>query len=173
MPRTAVTRRLRYLRNGEFFNVIFLPGALALVLSTTKVPTYLLYTYAMGIICFILAQGGLYWHLKLRIVTGRADALPEAFRPRYANLRRANVVLLALYPFLAVAAALTDTTRGWEPLWATLLAVFAALEHINYYHYQLMYDNGRDLQWLARHKRLRRAHLAEDLQATNHTHPHE
>ena len=58
-------------------------------------------------------------------------------------------------------------SRGWEIVWASLLALFAGLEHINYYHRQLMYDNAQDLQWLLRHRRLRRAHLAEDLAAAS------
>jgi hypothetical protein len=163
MTRSAITRRLRYLRSGECFNVIFLPAVLAFVLWAVRAPTYLFYSYAMGIICFILIQGGLYWHLKLAVAMGRAPGLPDGFARWYTTLQRSNVVLLGLYPLLAVVAVLTGATRGLEILWATLLVVFAALEHINYYHWQLMYDSARDLQWLLRHRRLRRAHLGEEL----------
>ncbi len=159
-----IIRRLRYLRNGEFFNVLFLPAALAFALRTLQAPTYLLYSYAMGVICFILVQGGLYWHLKLGVVTGRAARLPDGFARRYRTFRRSNVILLGLYPLLAAIAVLMGATRGLEILWATLLAGFAALEHVNYYHWQLMYDNANDLRWLLQHRRLRRAHLGEELE---------
>ncbi|MBN1249367.1 MAG: hypothetical protein JXC32_17030 [Anaerolineae bacterium] len=165
MTRTALLRRLRYLRNGEFFNVLFLPAVLALGLVISDVPTWALYAYTMGMICFILLQGGTYWHLKLRIVQGDAGSLPAWFGPRYAAFRRINVVLLALYPVLAAVAVAAGRSRGWEPFWATLLALFAGLEYTNYYHWQLMYDSAQDLRWLCQHRRLRRAHLAEDLVA--------
>jgi hypothetical protein len=117
----------------------------------------------MGIIIFILMQGAIYWHHKLRIVQGKAEALPDWFDRRYSVLRQVNVILLALYPVLLIVAVLLRWSRGGEAIWATLLAIFAGLEYVNYYHWQLMYDNARDLQWLLQHKRLRRAHLAEDL----------
>ncbi|MET7638980.1 hypothetical protein [Streptomyces sp. NPDC005438] len=41
-------------------------------------------------------------------------------------------------------------------------ALFAVLEHVNYFHVQLMYDNPADLRALCRNG-LRRAHLARDL----------
>jgi hypothetical protein len=168
MTRTAVIRRLRYLRNGELFNVIFLPGVLAFALWTLQAPTFLISGYTMGLICYILIQGGLYWHLKLAIATGRAAGLPDWFARRYTAFRCSNVVLLGLYPLLAAGALLTGVSRGGEILWATLLAAFAGLEHVNYYHRQLMYDNARDLRWLVQHRRLRPAHLGEDLRAATH-----
>ena len=39
------------------------------------------------------------------------------------------------------------------------------LEHINYYHYQLMHDTVRDLAYLWQHRRLRRSPLTRDLAA--------
>ncbi len=163
MPRTTVVRRLRYLRTGEFFNVVFLPAILALGLVVSSVPTWGLYALTMALICFILVQGGLYWQLKLHIVLGKANGLPPWFATRYAAFKRANVVLLGLVAVLMIVFRLAGWSRGWEILWATLLWMFAGLEHVNYYHWQLMYDNARDLRWLFSQKRLRRSHLAEDL----------
>jgi hypothetical protein len=166
MTRASLRRRLQYLRNGELFNVVFQPTILAFVLAVSKVPTWGLYAYAMAMTIFILIQGALYWHHKLRIVQGKAETLPAWFGRRYAMFRRVDVILLALYPVLLVVAVLLGWSRGWEAFWATLLAAFAGIEYINYYHRQLMYDNARDLRWLLQHKRLRRAHLAKDLAVT-------
>ncbi|MER7128156.1 hypothetical protein ABT338_04230, partial [Streptosporangium saharense] len=43
------------------------------------------------------------------------------------------------------------------------LWVFAVLEHVNYFHVQLMHDTRADLARLVRTRRLRRSHLARDL----------
>jgi hypothetical protein len=169
LTRHDLVRRLRYLRSGEFFNVFFLPALLAVSLVTSRVPTWGLYAYTMGTVVFILLQGGTYWHLKLQIVQGERVSLPTWFASRYAAFRRINTALLALYPVTAVVLGIAGWSRGAEPFWATFLALFAALEHINYYHWQLMYDSAADIRWLVRHRRLRRSHLAEDLAAAGNS----
>ncbi len=47
--------------------------------------------------------------------------------------------------------------------WSGGLLVFAVLEHINYYSYQLMYDTSEAIDGLWRNRRLRKAALAIDL----------
>ena len=48
--------------------------------------------------------------------------------------------------------------------WAYGLLAFAVLEHVNYYHYQLMYDTRAAFASLRRNGRLRKAALGLDLQ---------
>lgn len=57
----------------------------------------------------------------------------------------------------------------WEIEWNRVLLfgvlanVFAILEHINYYHTQLMIDNQSDVAYVLRNKRFKSASLANDL----------
>lgn len=163
MSHDHIIRRLRYLRNGELFNIFFQPAILLTMIALFAPPTRILYAATMGMVCFILLQGSLYWHLKLRVVRGRAPGLPESFGTTFTRFKRINQVLLVAYVPIAVIGALCAWSRGWEVVWATLIWLFALAEYINYYHIQLMYDSANDLRYLARHRRLRRSHLAMDL----------
>ncbi len=48
-------------------------------------------------------------------------------------------------------------------LWSGLLFLFAFLEFINYYYYQLSHDSKNDLRYLLQHKRLRHSLLYRDM----------
>jgi len=48
-------------------------------------------------------------------------------------------------------------------LWRILANVIGVLEHINYYHKQLMVDNLSDVKYLLRNKKLKVASLKKDL----------
>lgn len=63
---------------------------------------------------------------------------------------------------LAVAVYL-GRASGADMAWSAGLLAFASLWHVNYYARQLMHDNANDLAYLWKHRRLRRAPLAEDL----------
>jgi hypothetical protein len=89
---------------------------------------------ALVMVSVVLAQGTLYWHLELR---SARDGAP-------------------LPPWLGGAF------RALRALSATGLAL-AALEHVDYYHLQLEHDTAADWAYLRRHRRLRRAALAVDL----------
>ena len=51
--------------------------------------------------------------------------------------------------------------------WSCGLLTFAVLEHINYYHYQLMYDTRGAFDYVRRNGRLRKAALGLDLRRHN------
>ena len=53
----------------------------------------------------------------------------------------------------------------YNPLlyWALAANLFGVLEHINYYHTQLMIDNWADVKYVFRNKKLKQASLAKDL----------
>ena len=167
MNRQHIVNRLRYLRNWELFNVFLLPACLAVVVTSLELPTWLLYSYCLFLICLILTQGVLYWHLKLRMIYTNTHHLPAYFHGVFTLFKRSNRILIAVYPLLLGYALLNQQTQSGEPIWATILWLFALLEYINYYHYQLMHDSSNDLQYLLRHKRLRHAPIATDLARTN------
>lgn len=168
MNRKHIIHRLRYLRNWEFLNVFLLPACLAVVITSLEIPTWLLYSYSLFLICLVLAQGTLYWHIKLRTIRTATRPLPAYFRRVFTLFKRSNILLIPAYPLLFVYTLSTQQTQAGEPIWATVCWLFALLEYINYYHYQLMHDTSNDLQYLLRHKRLRHAPLATDLAQTMH-----
>lgn len=117
-------------------------------------------TNVVGFVLFawLLAQGGAYWFLKLRQLQLRLPRLPgiSAFRA----LRMLNVVLLVAGGAVVVLGVVRNPgAASWPGLG---FAVFAVLEHVNYFHVQLMHDTRADWRRL-RSSGLRRSHLAADL----------
>lgn len=47
--------------------------------------------------------------------------------------------------------------------WGLAANIFGILEHVNYYHTQLMVDNPADVNYILRNKKLKQASLAKDL----------
>lgn len=107
----------------------------------------------------LLAQGALYWIAKLRQLRSGAPDLPGAAAFAFAS--RANPpVLFAVVLFTGWSAF---EAPGATTFLGLGMALFAVLEHVNYFHIQLSYDNAADLRYLTFHG-LRRSHLATDLE---------
>ena len=113
-------------------------------------------------LCYVLLQGSLYWHLKLRSVSERAP-LPAWFAPLFRFFERSNVFALVATLAVLAAAVYLGRASATDAAWSAGLLAFASLEHVNYYARQLMHDTANDLAYLRKHRRLRRAPLAEDL----------
>lgn len=62
---------------------------------------------------------------------------------------------------LLIYLQVQDTGRG-NLLVTGLLYLFAVLEYINYFHFQLMYDNHADLQYLASNKMLKQGLIVRE-----------
>ncbi|MFB6722997.1 multidrug transporter [Kribbella sp. NPDC056345] len=112
-----------------------------------------------GATAFLLVVGASYWLAKFRQV--------RAGRPHLRHLvgfRRLRVLSVAVIVITAilVGAGLTGRVSGYAA--GLVLLVLAVAEYVNYFHWQLMYDNRADLTRLARTGRLARAHLWRDLQ---------
>ncbi|GEK20350.1 hypothetical protein [Cellulomonas xylanilytica] len=154
MPRTTprpVRRRLWSLATGELVSIVVLPwvayGLIGLPLSPANV-------LGTALALFVLLQGSVYWLLKLR-----RPAAPRGMQV-YAVLRWLNPVLLAVaLPPLVVAVV---NGPADEAIAGLVFWVLAVLEHVNYFHTQLMYDNATDLRRL-RTSGLQRAHLGLDI----------
>ena len=154
--------RLRYLRNAEAFAALALPAVLIWHWLQSGLPVdWALRLPPTLLVGVMLLQGAGYWHLKLESVRTRR-ALPSYFRPLYRALRLAD--LLATMAVVIACGVMSQRGAATADLaWAGGLLVFAVLEYINYFGVQLMHDNRADLQYLLRHRRLRRAALATDL----------
>lgn len=154
--------RLRYLRNAEALIAIALPAALIVNwTSSGQAIAWLPRLAGLALVSALLLQGALYWHLKLASVTTRTD-LPSWFARIFTHFRRANLIAFAVVATGLVVAAAWGARRA-DLGWSAALLGFAMLEHVNYYRWQLMYDNGKDLRALWRRRKPRRAALGEDL----------
>lgn len=112
-----------------------------------------------GLFSLLLAQGAAYWYAKLSTVQERGEKrLPGA--TAFALVQVANVPLLTAGVLFTVWSVVEEPGRG--SLAGVCFALFAVLEHVNYFHWQLMYDTREDWRQMRRNG-LRRAHLARDL----------
>jgi hypothetical protein len=163
-PRQAVIHRLRYLWTFELFDSFFLPAVVALSLRWTGRPLGPIFWGGALLCSWLLWQGAAYWYLKLRAVRAR-EPFPTKLLPVYAALRRVSWALLALAPLAWLATALLGAPPrlGLDGVVGFLLYLLAVLEQINYYHWQLMYDNRADLAYLRGHRRLKRGAIAREL----------
>ncbi|GAB7040692.1 MULTISPECIES: hypothetical protein [Catenuloplanes] len=143
--RDPVRRRLRSLALLELVNIPLWAWVTFGVLDVAGTVPNLV---GFALFALLLVQGAAYWLAKLR-QTGRTV-------PGLRFFRAARLVNPAL---LVAGLLVTAGTRAWPGLF---FAVFAVLEHVNYFHVQLMHDTRADLRRLTRHG-LRRSHLARDL----------
>ena len=157
--------RLRNLRNLEAFNVLLFWGLFAWSWRGAGWPsTWGVRAYALLIVSVILVEGACYWHLKLESLSTRRP-LPGWFARTFTRLGRLNLALVALAAPVALLLYRLGLSSSTDLILGLLLLIFAVLEHINYFHLQLMHDNRNDLAYLRRHRRLRRSPLAQDLLA--------
>jgi hypothetical protein len=164
MSRQNIIRRVLYLRNLEFFNIFFLPICLYIAIKSREVQHWQPYAYSMFMICVILAQGVFYWHLKLQTISKNELALPTYFRQIFSFFKWADVILLSMYPMLIFCNQITPLVNFKVSIWSNLLFLFAVLEYINYYHYQLSHDNMNDLRYLFKYGKIRKSPMFMDMQ---------
>jgi hypothetical protein len=77
-----------------------------------------------------------------------------------------NRILVVFIPIVFfVQFYFTDwSIKSKYVFYGTILAnVFAILEYINYYHWQISIDNKADLTYLIKNKRFKKAHLFKDI----------
>ena len=122
-------------------------------------------SYGMLMMCFILAQGTLYWWAKWSVLEDKPIFKNSLLR-RFRSFKKVNIYGMILMPALLFIQWLVSGrsfVAGNFLGWAIAANGFAVLEHINYYHRQLMYDNKYDFKYLLRNKKLKDASLYKDL----------
>jgi len=157
-----LSNRFNYLRGMEALAAIVIP--FVFVWDWAKSPAAV--NWPLGIAAlllqsYLLVQGACYWHLK-HCALSQSSKLPDFFGRLFSVFRASNLLLFAL---VALAFGGEVHAAGWsvQLAWPLGIFVFAMIEHINYYHYQLMYDTTSAVQFLVRNRRLRRAALGIDL----------
>lgn len=153
--RAWIRRRLRSLAVLELFNI---PLQAALWFGVTGFPVTAANAVGFALFALFLVEGAAYWLAKLRRLPAPGTPLPGL--GVFAALRLINVPVLAAGVLFTLWATVGDAGSGSVP--GLCFALFAVLEHVNYFHTQLMYDTAEDRRNL-RENGLRRAHLARDL----------
>jgi hypothetical protein len=164
MLRQNIIRRLLYLRNWEFINIFLLPACLYSAIRAQNVKSWQPYAYSIFVICVILTQGVVYWHLKLQTVRKKGTGLPSHFHQSFSFFKWVNLVLLSVYPVLGIFDRTTSFVDFRVSFWSNAIFLFAILEYINYYYYQLSHDNLNDIRYLLLHRKLRKSPINVDLQ---------
>ena len=154
---------MRYLRDGEIVGGAALVGVFCWLWATSEGDVgWALRLAALFPLCYVLLQGSLYWHLKLRSVSRRAP-LPAWFYALFRFFKWSNALALSVPLAALTVAVYLGRASGADIAWSASLLAFVSLEHLNYYARQLMHDNTNNLAYLWKHRRIRRAPLAEDL----------
>jgi hypothetical protein len=157
-----LSHRFNYLRRMETIAAFLLP--IVFVLDWRKSATAVhwpLGMLALFSVSYLLLQGALYWQLKHRALS-TSLSLPNYFERLFKLFKISNLVLLG---GVALGFAMQIVNDGWhmQLAWPLGIFLFAVLEHINYYHYQLMYDTSASVRYVLRNRRLRKAALGVDL----------
>lgn len=154
-PSRTVRGRLRSLAVLELVNIPLQGGVwFGLVGLPATVPNLV----GFGAFALLLLQGGAYWIAKLHQIRVRRPHIAGVAAFRAARI--VNPLLLAAGLVVTGFAAATDPGRNSWP--GLAFALFAVLEHVNYFHVQLMHDTRADLRRLRSHG-LRTSHLARDI----------
>jgi hypothetical protein len=151
--RAWITRRLRSHATLELLNI---PLQFVMWFLVVELPLTAPNLIGFALLAILLVQGATYWLMKLRQPPGRP--LPGA--RGFVLARRCNVILLGAG--LVFVGWTTARDPGSETVVGLVFALAAVLEHVNYFHTQLMYDTTADLRYLFT-RGLRRSHLARDL----------
>ncbi|MFZ6647876.1 hypothetical protein ACO0LO_19280 [Undibacterium sp. TJN25] len=154
--------RFNYLRGMEALAAVVLP--IIFILDWRKSATgvhWPLGLAALLSVSYLLAQGSLYWQLKHSALSASAP-LPNYFGRLFNAFKATNLVL---FGGVALGFIVQVVSAGWNTqlAWPLGIFLFAVLEHINYYHYQLMYDTSASVRYVLRNRRLRKAALGVDL----------
>ena len=144
--------------------MLFVPGlALALGWPKTAIGAIALISSMVATAIFLVV-GALYWRGVDRRLKGLGQSALQQALAAADRLERPGLVATLTAIFATFSAVVTDGFTATS-IAAALLTFLAALEYVNYYRHQLQYfDNLADLKRLLTTGRLRRAHLARDLE---------
>lgn len=157
-----LSNRFNYLRGMEALAAVLLPIIFVLDWrKSTAGVRWPLGPSALFSVSYLLVQGALYWQLKHRALAASAR-LPRYFGRLFSGFKAFNLVL---FGGIALGFTLQLMRAGWtiQLAWPLGIFIFAVLEHVNYYHYQLMYDTSSSARFVLRNRRLRKAALRVDL----------
>ncbi len=162
--RDRIIKRLSWYYKVEGINAIWI-FALGVYLCLKFGIHAILLGYGIAFVVFILIQGTHYWRLKFFALQGK-PIQQEQELDRFKKFKTINEILIGLIPVFVLLQWYISGKGFAEDnhlVWAILANVFAVLEHINYYYYQLTYDNSYDVKYLLHNRKLKPASLKKDI----------
>lgn len=170
MTRARLIKRLKwYYPTEKFHTYLTCPLLLIYVIYSNPIKDIVFLIYGLLVCIIILYQGQLYWKLKLQSLMG-GNLNQEKNIEFFKKSKKLNIFLIGLIPLLLIFQLYLQEwhIRTNQMLfWGLFANVFAILEHVNYYHVQLMVDNKYDIEYLVKNRRLKKASLAKDLIENN------
>lgn len=166
--RTLIKNRLSYLYKGELFGIItFIFLSLLFNRVFPELRIYSLYSFWVSFILleFLLLQGTVYWYVKWkRLIIERNSITPIQIVKLFNRIRKLNIIWIFVTPLVFVI----DIFK-WYPILprggltlSGFIYIFACLEYVNYFHFQLSYDNFSDIRNLIKSKKLKKSSLNKD-----------
>ncbi len=145
--RKGLEKRLSYLYTGESMAVVgFIIVSFSLNKAYPLLQLYSLFSFWVSffLLEFLFVQGSVYWHAKWkRLMKENISVTPVRLFKQIKNLEKWNIGLIIVSPIMFVF----DFFKWYPslPLGGLYLSgfiyIFAILEYINYFHFQLSYDN--------------------------------
>ncbi len=166
MTKTRLIERLKwYYPLEKFHALVTFPAIMLFLMYKNPLRDLVFVSYGLLVCIAVLYQGQLYWKLKLDRLLAKDINQRESLQ-FFRRSKKVNFFLIFLMPlFFILQLYLQDWDHNSNDYlyWGLLANLFAILEHVNYYHIQLMVDNQYDMKYLITHKRLKKASLAKDL----------
>ncbi len=166
MSKTRLIKRLKwYYPTEKFHTYVTFPVVLFYLLLTYPIINIILLSYGLIVCIFILYQGQYYWKLKLNALKGEYIEQNNNIKFFKKSKRLNSILILFMIPVLLIQLYVQGWSFGSNNMffWGILVNLFAVLEHVNYYHTQLMIDNKYDFEYLLKNRKLKKASLAKDL----------
>lgn len=149
MKKEKLVNRVKNLYRLEFLNIFLLP--LILYYATIQYNQSIGVNSVSSIILngILLIEGSFFWFNVYRNLTQNQDI---SFVRYFKIFKPVNMILIALTLVIIVF----NNFKGIIDIIGTFsFLLLAILEHINYFEFQLMYDNKNDLEYLRLNKRLK------------------
>jgi len=142
----------------ELINIFLLPFAFFLLVKAGDGLVGLNVWLAILLNGLLLLEGSLFWYSVFRNLKGH-----DLFN-RWNLFSFFKTLNLWLFGIVLLVVILNPSAGPYDLGGTIFFLVLAMLEHINYFHFQLMYDNINDLRYLKRFGRLKKAKLGRILE---------
>lgn len=153
MKKEKLLKRLKNLYRLEFLNAFLLPLTFfyASIRHNQSIGINSVSSFVLNGI--LLLEGSFFWFNIYRNLTQNQDI---KFIHYFKIFKLANMFLITL----TVAIIFLNEFKGTiDKIGTFSFLLLAILEHINYFEFQLMYDNKNDLEYLKINKQLKKSKL--------------
>ena len=153
MRKEKLIGRLKTLYSLEFINAFFLPFIFLTYCYVHDESVGLNSLSALTLYGILLLEGSYFWFsVSRQLRTTNLNDLKKTFK----RLKTINLVLILIEIMFIIIHPFNGT---WDMYGTLLFLSLAVLEHVNYFEFQLMYDNKNDLIYLRQYGRLKKSKL--------------